>query len=53
VSGQDLAYLLLGVTLVVALAAIIAVLYSRKRRDRVEVPKYKMLEDDDEAPQRR
>ncbi len=45
----DVAYLLLGATLCAALAAIAAVMYSRKRRDRVEAPKYKMLEDDDET----
>lgn len=45
----DLAYLVLGATLCLALAAIAAFYYSRKRRDRVEQAKYRML-DDDEGP---
>jgi hypothetical protein len=43
----DVAYLVFGVTLCVALAAIAGYAYSRRRKDRVEAPKYKMLEDDD------
>ena len=40
-------YLLVGGTLVAALVGIWIVLYSRKRRDKGEEPKYKMLDDDD------
>jgi cbb3-type cytochrome oxidase subunit 3 len=36
-----------GSTLCAALAGIIAFYYSRRRKDRVEDAKYKMLEDDD------
>ncbi|MFT3917128.1 MAG: CcoQ/FixQ family Cbb3-type cytochrome c oxidase assembly chaperone [Anaeromyxobacteraceae bacterium] len=43
----DVAYLVFGITLVVLLVGITAVSYSRRRKDRVEAPKYKMLEDDD------
>ena len=43
----DLAYLVFGSALVVALLAIIVFNYSRKRRSHVEQPKYKMLEDDE------
>jgi cbb3-type cytochrome oxidase subunit 3 len=45
--GSDTAYFVFGVTLCAALAAIIAFYFSRKRKDRVEHAKYKMLEDDD------
>ncbi len=40
-------YLIVGLTLVAALAVIWAFLYSRKRRDQGEQAKYKMLDDDD------
>jgi cbb3-type cytochrome oxidase subunit 3 len=43
----EVAYLVFGATLCVALAAIAVFAYSRKRKDRVEAPKYKMLKDDD------
>ncbi len=46
--GADVAYFLFGATLTVALAAIAVFYYRRHRKDRVEGPKYKMLEDDDE-----
>lgn len=46
--GTDTAYLVFGVTLCVALAAIAVFYYRRGRKDRVEGPKYRMLEDDDE-----
>ena len=45
--APETAYLVFGLTLCVALAGIAAFYYSRRRRDRVEVAKYKMLEDDD------
>ncbi len=45
--GSDTAYLVLGATLCLALAGIIAFYFSRRRKDRVEHAKYKMLEDDD------
>lgn len=43
----ELLYLLFGLVLCAALAGIILFYYSRRRRDRVEQAKYKMLEDDD------
>jgi len=43
----DVAYFIFGVTLCVTLAGIAVFAYSRRRKDRVEAPKYKMLEDDD------
>lgn len=46
--GTELAYLVFGATLCVALAAIAVLTYRRHRKDRIEAPKYKMLEDDDE-----
>jgi LPXTG-motif cell wall-anchored protein len=45
--GSDLAYTIFGATLCLALAGIIAFYYSRRRKDRVEDAKYRMLEDDD------
>jgi len=45
-TAQAAAYLVTGLVLVAALAAIAAHTYSKKRRDRVEQPKYKMLDDD-------
>ncbi len=43
----ELAYLAFGLTLCAALAGIGLFTYSRRRKDRVEVAKYKMLEDDE------
>ena len=43
---MPMAYFLFGLALVVLFAAIIAFYYSRKRHDRVEDPKYRMLDDD-------
>ncbi len=43
----DLAYAIFGGTLCVLLAAIAVFYYRRNRREHVEGPKYKMLEDDD------
>lgn len=45
-TAQAAAYLATGLVLVAALVAIAVHTYSRKRRDRVEQPKYKMLDDD-------
>jgi cbb3-type cytochrome oxidase subunit 3 len=45
--GSDTAYFIYGATLCLALVGIIAFYYSRRRKDRVEHAKYKMLEDDD------
>ena len=44
---QTLAYLLFGVALVVLLGIIIVHYYSKKRHDKVEEAKYKMLDDDE------
>jgi hypothetical protein len=45
-TAQAAAYLVTGLVLVAALAAIAVHTYSKRRRDRVEEPKYKMLDDD-------
>jgi len=45
-TAQAAAYLVIGLVLVAALAGIAVHTYARKRRDRVEQPKYKMLDDD-------
>ncbi len=44
--GGDLAYLAFGATLTVALAAIAIFYFRRHRKERVEAPKHRMLEDD-------
>jgi hypothetical protein len=44
--APELAYFVFGSVLVAALAVIIAFYYSRRRRHRVERPKYKMLDDE-------
>jgi cbb3-type cytochrome oxidase subunit 3 len=41
------AYLLFTGALVAVLAGLVAYYYGRRRRERVESPKYRMLEDDD------
>ncbi len=41
------AYLIFGIVLCAALIGVIAFHYSRRRKDRVEAAKYRMLEDDD------
>jgi hypothetical protein len=46
--AHELAYFVFGATLCAALAAIAVFTYRRDRRQRVEGPKYRMLEDDDE-----
>jgi len=45
--SPETAYLIFGVTLVVALLGIWITLYSRRRRDSGEQAKYKMLDDDE------
>lgn len=45
-TAPDAAYLVFGLVLVGALAAIAAHYFSRKRRDQVERAKYRMLDDD-------
>jgi LPXTG-motif cell wall-anchored protein len=45
--GGELAYLVFGATLCVALLGLGLLAYSRRRKDQVEAPKYKMLDDDD------
>ena len=45
-SGQ-LAYLVFGATLCAALLGIGLFAYSRRRKERVEAPKYTMLDDDE------
>jgi len=45
--GSEVAYAVFGGTLCVLLALIAVFYYRRNRKDRVEGPKYKMLEDDD------
>lgn len=44
-SARDAAYLVFGLTLVGALLAIAAHYFSRKRKERVERAKYRMLDD--------
>jgi cbb3-type cytochrome oxidase subunit 3 len=44
----DLAYFVFGATLCVLLAGIAVFYYRRSRKERVESPKYRMLEDDEE-----
>jgi hypothetical protein len=46
--SPDVAYFVFGATLTAALAAIAVFYYRRDRKQRVEGPKYRMLEDDDE-----
>ena len=45
--SPDIAYLLYGGGLSAVFLAIIVYYYSKKRHDRVEAPKYSMMEDDD------
>ncbi len=44
--GSEIAYAVFGGTLCLLLVAILAFYYRRNRKDRVEGPKYKMLDDD-------
>ncbi len=45
-SGQGLAYLGLGIALCVLLAAVALHYYSRKRKERVEQAKFRMMDDE-------
>jgi hypothetical protein len=47
---RALLYLLFTALLTVVLAGIVAYYYGRRRFDRVESPKYRMLQDDDNLP---
>ena len=47
---RALAYLLFTLLLAGIFAGIIAYYFNRKRHDRVEAPKYRMLDDDDPLP---
>jgi cbb3-type cytochrome oxidase subunit 3 len=49
-SLRALLYLLFTVLLAVVLAGIVAYYYGRRRFERVESPKYRMLQDDDNLP---
>ncbi|GAB4362652.1 MAG: hypothetical protein Kow00128_02580 [Deltaproteobacteria bacterium] len=49
-SIRALAYLLFTLALSAIFAGIVLYTYARKRRDRVEAPKYRMLCDDPEPP---
>jgi cbb3-type cytochrome oxidase subunit 3 len=46
--APDLAYFVFGATLCALLAAIAVFYFRRDRKERVEGPKYRMLEDDDD-----
>lgn len=46
-TGSGWTYLLFGGALVAVFIGIVAYYYGGRRRDRVEAPKYRMLEDDD------
>lgn len=46
-SGPDVAYLVFGAALVVALVAIAGYSYSRRRKQDVERAKYRMMDDDE------
>jgi hypothetical protein len=50
VSVRALLYLAFTALLAVVFAGIVAYYYGRRRFDRVEEPKYRMLQDDDNAP---
>ncbi len=45
-TGTGWSYLLFTGTLCAVLAGIVVYYFSRRRRDQVEAPKYRMLEDD-------
>ena len=47
-TGSGWSYLLFTATLFAVFAGIVVYYYGRRRRDRVEAPKYRMLEDDSE-----
>ena len=45
--SDGIAYIAFGLALVVTLGVIVLFYYSRKRKKRVEEPKYRMLDDED------
>jgi cbb3-type cytochrome oxidase subunit 3 len=45
---QSMGYFVFGLTLVIIFIAIVGYYYSKKRHTKVESPKYKMLDDDDQ-----
>ncbi len=47
--GSELAYLVFGATLCLLLVGVAALAYRKSARERVESPKYRML-DNDETP---
>jgi cbb3-type cytochrome oxidase subunit 3 len=47
---RAIAYLLFTLLLAGVFAGIVAYYFNRKRRDRVEAPKFRMLDDDDPLP---
>jgi cbb3-type cytochrome oxidase subunit 3 len=47
-TGSGWYYLLFTVTLCAVFAGIVVYYFGRRRRERVEAPKYRMLEDDSE-----
>lgn len=47
-TGSGWVYLLFTGALVAVFVGIVAYYYGRRRRERVEAPKYRMLEDDSE-----
>ena len=49
-SLRALLYLLFTALLAAVFGAIVAYYYGRRREDRVESPKYRMLQDDDNLP---
>lgn len=46
-NDQAMAYFIFGLTLVIVFCMIIVFYYSGKRDEKVEEPKYKMLDDED------
>ncbi len=48
--GTELAYLVFGGTLCAALLGIGVFYFRRHRKERVEGPKYRMMEDEDDRP---
>ena len=48
-AGSGWAYLLFTLVLFAVFAGIVVYYFGRRRRERVEAPKYRMLEDDSEV----
>ena len=46
-TAQAVAYLLLGIALVVALVGLTLYFYGHQRKDKIERAKYRMLDDDE------